>query len=83
MAKHKAKKHPRAGIDTLVVGIDIGKFFHWVSVTHDEAPIQQFKIFNEGRGFVKLLEEIQRLQRRLKCAKSINRPYYETIIFHL
>jgi transposase len=68
MAKHKAKKHPRAGRDTLVVGIDIGKFFHWVAVTHDEEPIQRFKIFNEGRGFIKLLKEIQRLQRGLKCA---------------
>jgi len=66
MAK-KSKKHPIAGADTLVVGIDIGKRVHWVTFTVDGESVESFRIFNEGHSFVKLLEEIRRLQKRYEC----------------
>lgn len=70
MAK-KVKKHSVAGPDTLVVGIDIGKFFHWVTFTVDGDQVKIFKIFNEGRGFAQLLEEAERLKHRHGCGSIL------------
>jgi hypothetical protein len=36
------KKHSMAGPDTLVVDIDIGKLFHFVTFTVDGEPMQTF-----------------------------------------
>lgn len=66
-----AKKHSMAGPDMLVVGIDIGKFFHFVTFTVDGEPVQTFRIFNEGRSFLRLLEEMERFKQRHGCSGVI------------
>ena len=67
MASKKTKRPPVVGAETLVVGIDIGKRFHWVAFTVNGEQVKRFRMFNEGHSFVRLLSEIRRVQQRYGC----------------
>lgn len=71
MRKRELEKRRMIDGDTLVVGIDIGKYHHWVSVVVDGEEVASFKIFHSGHGFRILLEKIERLRKRYEKTKVV------------
>jgi transposase len=71
MRKRELEKRRMIDGDTIVVGIDIGKYQHWVSVVVDGEEVSSFKIFHCGHGFRILLEKIERLRKRYEKTKVV------------
>lgn len=64
MAKNK-KQNQTVSANTLIVGIDIGKYFHWVYVMFNGEQITIFKLFNSGHAFTQCLEELHQLKKKV------------------
>jgi transposase len=71
MRKQELEKRRMMDGDTMVVGIDIGKYHHWVSVVVDGEEVSSFKIFHCGHGFRVLLDRVERLRQRYEKTKVV------------
>ena len=70
MAKHH-KQIAYVEANTLIVGIDIGKAFHFVKMMLDGRQIAAFKLYNEGRAFMSLLDKMRQIQNKHQCKASL------------
>ena len=70
MAKHH-KQIAYVEANTLIVGIDIGKSVHFVKMMLDGRQIAAFKLYNEGRAFMSLLEKIRQIQNKHHAEASL------------
>lgn len=71
MRKQELEKRRMIDSDTVVVGIDIGKYQHWVSVFVDREEVASFKIFHCGHGFRVLLEQVEGVRKRYAKTKVV------------
>jgi len=71
MRKSELEKRRMIDGDTIVVGIDIGKYQHWVSVVVEGAEVSSFKIFHSGHGFRVLLDRVEDLRKRYEKTKVV------------
>lgn len=85
---YQRKKNQAVDAKTLVAGIDIGKYFHWVKAIIAGDQVKIFRIGNDSRGFSKLLQEIGRLQKLHGCKQVVfgmepTGHYWQLLAYHL
>lgn len=85
---YQRKKNQPVDAKTLVVGIDIGKYVHWVKATVAGDQVKVFKIRNDAESFSNLLQEIGRLQKQHGCEQALfgmepTGHYWHVLAYHL
>jgi len=65
------KQSEYVSANTLIIGIDIGKQVHFVKMMLDGTQIASFKLYNEGRAFMSLLQKIHQVQNKHQAGASL------------